>query len=158
MPDIEVVSISEEKSRKLIKENFTSVLLHQIQEKLNKKEQIILFQNRRGYVPILICKTCGNTPKCINCDVSLTYHKASGKLHCHYCGYKEENITECPACGSKHIEYKGLGTEKVEDDLKVILSEAKISRLDYDTTRNKNAHSIILNDFEEKKIDILVGT
>ncbi|MBU2046083.1 MAG: primosomal protein N', partial [Bacteroidetes bacterium] len=158
MPDIEVISISEERSRKLIKENFTSVLLQQIQEKLDKKEQVILFQNRRGYVPVLICKTCGNTPKCINCDVSLTYHKASGKLHCHYCGYKEENITECPACGSKHIEYKGLGTEKVEDDLKVILPEAKIARLDYDTTRNKNAHSIILNDFEDKKIDILVGT
>ncbi|MBD3748815.1 MAG: primosomal protein N' [Sphingobacteriales bacterium] len=158
MPAIEVVSISEEKSRKLIKENFTSVLLAQIQATLARKEQIILFQNRRGYVPILICKTCGNTPKCINCDVSLTYHKASGKLHCHYCGYKEDNLTECPACGSKHIEYKGLGTEKVEDDLKVLLPEARIARLDYDSTRNKNAHHIILNDFEDGKIDILIGT
>lgn len=158
MPDIDVVSISEEKSRKLIKENFTSVLLGQIQAALDRKEQVILFQNRRGYVPILICKTCGNTPKCINCDVSLTYHKTSGKLHCHYCGYKEDNLTECPACGSKHIEYKGLGTEKVEDDLKVLLPDAKIARLDYDSTRNKNAHHIILNDFEDRKIDILIGT
>lgn len=158
MPEIDVVSISEERSRKLIKENFTSVLLEQIQATLDRKEQVILFQNRRGYVPILICKTCGNTPKCINCDVSLAYHKASGKLHCHYCGYKEDHLTECPACGSKHIEYKGLGTEKVEDDLKVLLPEARIARLDYDSTRNKNAHHIILNDFEDRKIDILIGT
>ncbi len=158
MPEIEVVSISEERNRKLIKENFTSVLLDNINKALELKEQVILFQNRRGYVPILICKTCGNTPKCINCDVSLTYHKAGGKLHCHYCGYKEDNITECPACASKHIEYKGLGTEKIEDDLKVILPDVSISRMDYDTTRNKNAHQVILNDFEERKIDILVGT
>lgn len=158
LPEIEVISITEERSRKLIKENFTSVLLTQIEQTLANKEQVILFQNRRGYVPILICKTCGNTPKCINCDVSLTYHKASGKLHCHYCGYKEDNLTECPACGSKHIEYKGLGTEKVEDDLKVLLPDVKIARMDYDTTRNKNAHQNILNDFEERKIDVLVGT
>ncbi len=158
LPEIEVVSISEERNRKLIKENFTSVLLEKINETLEVKEQVILFQNRRGYVPILICKTCGNTPKCINCDVSLTYHKASGKLHCHYCGYKEDNIIECPACASKHIEYKGLGTEKIEDDLKVILPNANIARMDYDTTRNKNAHQVILNAFEERKIDILVGT
>ncbi|HTN22088.1 MAG TPA: primosomal protein N' [Pelobium sp.] len=158
LPEIEVVSISDERNRKLIKENFTSVLLDNINQTLGLKEQVILFQNRRGYVPILICKTCGNTPKCINCDVSLTYHKASGKLHCHYCGYKEDNITECPACASKHIEYKGLGTEKIEDDLKVILPDVNIARMDYDTTRNKNAHQIILNNFEERKIDILVGT
>ncbi|HEX7367630.1 MAG TPA: primosomal protein N' [Pelobium sp.] len=158
MPEITVVSIAEERNRKLIKENFTSILLDSISQTLAQKEQVILFQNRRGYVPILICKTCGNTPKCINCDVSLTYHKASGKLHCHYCGYKEDNITECPACASKHIEYKGLGTEKIEDDLKVILPEVNIARMDYDTTRNKNAHQIILNGFEERKIDILVGT
>ena len=158
LPEIEVVSITEERSRKLIKENFTSVLLTQIAQTLANKEQVILFQNRRGYVPVLICKTCGNTPKCINCDVSLTYHKASGKLHCHYCGYKEDIITECHACGSKHIEYKGLGTEKVEDDLKVLLPDVKIARMDYDTTRNKNAHQNILNDFEERKIDVLVGT
>lgn len=158
LPEIEVVSITEEKARKLNKENFSSVLLAQIDQTLNLKEQVILFQNRRGYVPVLICKTCGNTPKCINCDVSLTYHKASGKLHCHYCGYKEDNITECPACGSKHIEYKGLGTEKVEDDLRVLLPNAKIARMDYDTTRNKSAHQVILNDFEDRKIDVLVGT
>ena len=158
LPQIEIVSISEERNRKLIKDDFTSVLIENINQTLAKKEQVILFQNRRGYVPVLICKTCGNTPKCINCDVSLTYHKTSNKLHCHYCGYKEDNITDCPACGSKHITYKGLGTEKIEDDLRVILPDVKIARLDYDTTRNKNAHQIILNDFEDRKIDILVGT
>ncbi|MBK0381821.1 primosomal protein N' [Pedobacter sp. SD-b] len=158
LPEIEVVNITEERSRKLIKENFTSVLLERLKQTLENKEQAILFQNRRGYVPVLICQTCGNTPKCINCDVSLTYHKASNKLHCHYCGYKEDNITECPACASRHISYKGLGTEKIEDDLRVILPDVKVARMDYDTTRNKNAHQIILNDFEEKKIDVLVGT
>lgn len=158
LPYIEVVSIAEERNRKLIKEHFTSVLLEGINTAIANQEQVILFQNRRGYVPILICQTCGNTPKCINCDVSLTYHKASGKLHCHYCGYKEDNITECPACASKHIAYKGLGTEKIEDDLKVTLPDVRVARMDYDTTRNKNAHQVILNDFEDRKIDVLVGT
>ncbi len=158
MPDIEVISISEQKARKAVVENFSNILLQNIEETVARKEQVILFQNRRGYVPVLICKTCGNTPKCVNCDVSLTYHKSSNRLHCHYCGYQEENITECAACGSKHIEYKGLGTEKVEDDLKAILPNMRIGRLDYDTTRNKNAHMHIITDFEEKRLDVLVGT
>ncbi|RRN76795.1 primosomal protein N', partial [Pseudoxanthomonas sp. SGD-10] len=158
MPEIEVVNISEQRARKAVIENFSNILISNIEKVIAQKEQVILFQNRRGYVPVLICKTCGNTPKCINCDVSLTYHKASNKLHCHYCGYKEDNVTECAACGSKHIEYKGLGTEKVEDDLRNILPELRIARLDYDTTRNKNAHQHIITDFEEKKLDVLVGT
>lgn len=158
MPEIEVVSISEQRAKKAVIENFSNILLTDIENTVAKKEQAILFQNRRGYVPVLICKTCGNTPKCVNCDVSLTYHKASNKLHCHYCGYKEDNVTECAACGSKHIEYKGLGTEKVEDDLKNIFPDLRISRLDYDTTRNKNAHQHIITDFEEKRLDVLVGT
>lgn len=158
LPEIEVVSLSEQRAKKTIIENFSNILLENLSSTIANKEQAILFQNRRGYVPILVCKTCGNTPKCINCDVSLTYHKASGKLHCHYCGYKEDNLTECPACGSKHIEYKGLGTEKVEDDLRTILPDIKIGRLDYDTTRNKNAHQHIITDFEEKRLDVLVGT
>jgi len=158
LPEIEVVSLSEQRAKKTIIENFSNVLLENLASTIANKEQAILFQNRRGYVPVLVCKTCGNTPKCINCDVSLTYHKASGKLHCHYCGYKEDNLTECPACGSKHIEYKGLGTEKVEDDLRTILPDIKIGRLDYDTTRNKNSHQHIITDFEEKRLDVLVGT
>ena len=158
MPEIKVASIAEETQKKLIRENFTTLLLAEMEDALNKKEQVILFQNRRGYVPILICKTCGNTPKCINCDVSLTYHKSSHKMHCHYCGYTEDNIVKCLACGSTHIEQKGFGTEKIEDDIKVLLPNFNVGRMDYDTTRNKNGHENILSNFEEGGIDILVGT
>ena len=158
LPVIEVVSIAEETKRKTIQSHFTSVLMTDIKNALDKKEQVILFQNRRGYAPILMCKICAYTPKCINCDVSLTYHKSSGKLHCHYCGYKEDAPQVCPACGSTHLEYKGFGTEKVEDELALLLPEARIARMDLDTTRSRNSLQNILNDLEEKKIDILVGT
>ncbi|WP_423147970.1 replication restart helicase PriA [Rubrolithibacter danxiaensis] len=158
LPQIEVVNIEEETKRKTIQYNFTSVLVKEITDALAKKEQVILFQNRRGYTPFLLCRTCGFSPKCINCDVSLTYHKSTGKLHCHYCGYKQEVISVCPACGSTHIEQKGYGTEKIEDDLSFIFPDAKIGRLDFDATRSKNSFQKILGDFEEKKIDVLVGT
>jgi primosomal protein N' (replication factor Y) len=158
LPVIEVVSIAEETKRKTIQSHFTSVLMNDIQEALANKEQVILFQNRRGYAPVLLCKICAYTPKCINCDVSLTYHKSSGKLHCHYCGYKEDTPSICPACGSTHLEYKGFGTEKIEDELCLLLPEARITRMDLDTTRSRNSLQNILNDLEEKKIDILVGT
>ena len=138
--------------------HFTSVLMEDIKTALANKEQVILFQNRRGYAPLLMCKVCAYTPKCINCDVSLTFHKSSGKLHCHYCGYKEDAPSICPACGSTHLEYKGFGTEKVEDELSILLPEARIARMDLDTTRSRNSLQNILNDLEEKKIDILVGT
>lgn len=158
MPEIEVVSIAEETKQKTIQSHFTSVLLADIRQALENKEQVILFQNRRGYAPVLMCKICAFTPKCINCDVSLTFHKSSGKLHCHYCGYKEEAPNICPACGSTHLEYKGFGTEKVEDELALILPEARIARMDLDTTRSRNSLQLLLNNLEEKKIDILVGT
>jgi primosomal protein N' (replication factor Y) len=158
LPTIEVVSIAEETKRKTIQSHFTSVLMADMQKALENKEQVILFQNRRGYAPVLICKICAYTPKCINCDVSLTYHKHTGKLHCHYCGYKEDTPSICPACGSTHLEYKGFGTEKVEDELSLLLPEARITRMDLDTTRSRNSLQNILNDLEEKKIDILVGT
>lgn len=158
LPEIEVVSISEETRKKTIQTHFTSVLMGDINQALENKEQVILFQNRRGYAPLLMCKICAFTPKCINCDVSLTYHKSSGKLHCHYCGYKEEAPQICPACGSTHLEYKGFGTEKIEDDLSVMLPDARIARMDMDTTRSRNSLQTILNNLEEKKIDILVGT
>jgi len=158
LPVTEVVSIAEETKRKTIQSHFTSVLMADIKNALDKKEQVILFQNRRGYAPILMCKICAYTPKCINCDVSLTYHKSSGKLHCHYCGYKEDAPQVCPACGSTHLEYKGFGTEKVEDELALLLPDARIARMDLDTTRSRNSLQNILNDLEEKKIDILVGT
>jgi primosomal protein N' (replication factor Y) len=158
LPKTEVVSITEETKKKTIQSHFTSVLMEDINEALANKEQVILFQNRRGYAPVLMCKVCAYTPKCINCDVSLTYHKSSGKLHCHYCGYREDAPSVCPACGSTHLEYKGFGTEKVEDELSMLLPEARIARMDLDTTRSRNSLQNILNDLEEKKIDILIGT
>jgi primosomal protein N' (replication factor Y) len=158
LPDVEVVSIATEIKQKTIQSHFTSVLMTGITEALANKEQVILFQNRRGYAPVLMCKICAFTPKCINCDVSLTYHKSSGKLHCHYCGYKEDSPSICPACGSTHLEYKGFGTEKIEDELSLLLPDARIARMDLDTTRARNSLQTILNDLEEKKIDILVGT
>ena len=158
LPQTEVVSIAEETKKKTMQSHFTSVLMEDMAKALSNKEQVILFQNRRGYAPLLICRTCAYTPKCINCDVSLTFHKSSGKLHCHYCGYREDAPSICPACGSTHLEYKGFGTEKVEDELTMLLPEARISRMDLDTTRSKNSLQNILNDLEEKRIDILVGT
>jgi primosomal protein N' (replication factor Y) len=158
LPETEVVSITEETKRKIMQSHFTSVLMTAIAEALANKEQVILFQNRRGYAPVLVCRVCAFTPRCINCDVSLTYHKSSSHLHCHYCGYKEESLSSCPACGSAHLEYKGFGTEKIEDELQVLLPDARIARMDLDTTRARNAYQNLLNDLEEKRIDILVGT
>jgi primosomal protein N' (replication factor Y) len=158
MPTTEVVSIIEETKKKTIQSHFTSVLMADITTALAAKEQVILFQNRRGYAPVVICKVCAYTPKCVNCDVSLTYHKSSGKLHCHYCGYKEESPSVCPACGSTQLEFKGFGTEKVEDELRLLLPDARIARMDLDTTRSKNAFQNILNDLDEQRIDILAGT
>ena len=157
-PMIEVVSIAEETKRKTMQSHFTSVLMAAIKEALSRKEQIILFQNRRGYTPVLLCATCGFTPKCINCDVSLTFHKSSAKLHCHYCGYKQDILTACPACGSARIEQKGFGTEKIEDELQRLFEDARIARMDLDSTRTRNSFQMLLSDFEDGKIDILVGT
>nr|WP_235207197.1 primosomal protein N' [Pedobacter sp. V48] len=158
LPLQEVISISEETKRKKMVSYFSTKLIDEIAFTLENKEQVILFQNRRGYATILICGTCGYAPKCVNCDVSLTYHKTSGKLHCHYCGYHQSSINVCPACGSVHIEQKGFGTERVEEELSLIFPEAKISRLDVDSTRTKNGLQQIISDFQEKKTDILIGT
>jgi primosomal protein N' (replication factor Y) len=158
LPLIEVVSIATETKQKTMQSHFTSVLMADMQQAIDNKEQVILFQNRRGYAPVLMCRVCAYTPKCINCDVSLTFHKHTGKLHCHYCGYKEDSPSICPACGSTHLEYKGFGTEKVEDELSVLMPDARLARMDLDTTRSRNSLQNILNDLEDKKIDVLVGT
>ncbi|WP_316737633.1 primosomal protein N' [Pedobacter aquatilis] len=158
LPNQQVVSISEETKRKTMVSYFSSVLIKDIDLALSKKEQIVLFQNRRGYATILICATCGYTPKCVNCDVSLTYHKSSGKLHCHYCGYQQSSVNICPACGSVHVEQKGFGTERIEEELRLLYPEITIARLDMDTTRTKNGLQQILSDFQNKKTDILIGT
>ncbi len=153
-----VVSISDETQKKKMTSYFTSILIDDIAEALDKKEQVILFQNRRGYATILICATCGFAPKCVNCDVSLTFHKSSGKLHCHYCGYHQSSLNICPACGSVHIEQKGFGTERIEEELSLIFPDARIARLDLDSTRTKNGMQQIIADFQEHKNDILIGT
>jgi primosomal protein N' (replication factor Y) len=158
LPLQEVVSIAEETKRKKMTSYFTSVLIDDMSVALENKEQIILFQNRRGYATILICATCGYAPKCVNCDVSLTYHKTSGKLHCHYCGYHQSSINICPACGSVHIEQKGFGTERIEEELSLIFPDVKIARLDLDSTRTKNGMQQIISDFQDKKTQILIGT
>lgn len=158
LPLQQVVSIAEETKRKKMTSYFTSVLIDDMAAALENKEQVILFQNRRGYATILICATCGYAPKCVNCDVSLTYHKTSGKLHCHYCGYHQSSINICPACGSVHIEQKGFGTERIEEELSLIFPEAKIARLDLDSTRTKNSLQQIISDFQDKKTQVLIGT
>lgn len=158
LPSIEIVSLKAEQNKKKGNPLFTTQLLTSIQEALLKKEQVILFQNRRGHSPFLLCRTCGYSPKCIHCDVSLTFHKSSGKLHCHYCGFKEDLLQVCPACGSTHIENKGFGTERIEEELAVLLPEARLGRLDLDSTRSKYSFERILSDFEEQKFDILIGT
>ena len=158
LPLHQVVSLTEETKRKKMVSYFSSVLIDDIQACLEQQEQVILFQNRRGYATILICATCGFAPKCVNCDVSLTFHKSSGKLHCHYCGYHQNTLNICPACGSVHIEQKGFGTERVEEELALLFPEARIARLDVDSTRTKNSLQKIISDFQDGTTNILIGT
>jgi len=158
LPQIKVVSLKDEAKSKQTASYFSEVLLDEIKQAIARKEQVILFQNRRGYTPMLLCRTCGYTPKCTNCDVSLTFHKSTGKLHCHYCGFKEDVIQVCPACGSTHIENKGFGTERIEEELSILVPEAKIGRLDLDSTRGKDSFERIITDFDEQKFNVLVGT
>jgi len=158
LPTIEVVNITEEVKKKTMKQPFTSVLLKDIQLALEKKEQIILFQNRRGFAPYLECNSCAWVPQCVNCDVSLTYHKFHSALKCHYCGYTAETPPCCPACGDIDVKMRGFGTEKIEEEIAIYFPEARIARMDLDSTRAKNAFQKIINDFEEQRVDILIGT
>ena len=132
--------------------------MEKIETVLTQKEQLILFQNRRGFAPVSVCKSCGWTAKCHSCDVSLTYHKKIDLIKCHYCGYSETPLKKCKACGSLEVDVKGLGTEKIEEELQLFFPDASIQRLDYDTTSKKHAHQDIITAFEEKRIDILIGT
>lgn len=158
MPEIVIVDAKEELTKRKLQSHFTSVLIDELKATLERGEQAILFQNRRGYSPSYRCTTCGWHSECIHCDVSLTYHKFHNLLKCHYCGYQSKLPTECPACGNKQLTLHGFGTEKIEDELKIYLPKAKIGRMDLDTVRGKHAHAKIINDFEEKRLDILVGT
>jgi len=158
LPEIVTVDIKHELKHKKMQSHFTSVLLSEIQHALDKREQVILFQNRRGYSTMLQCGECGWVPQCKYCDISLIYHKNSDQLRCHYCGYTERMVDACKACGSVNLDKKGFGTEKVEDELQPLFPKARIARLDLDTTRRKNAYQEILQQFADGSIDILVGT
>ena len=158
MPEILVADIAESTKRKKMKSHFSPELMEMMQETLEEGKQIILFQNRRGYSPILICESCGNAPQCINCDISLTYHKYKKELNCHYCGYHIPLPSTCPSCGDTNLRVKGFGTEKIEEELGIFLPEAKVQRMDFDTTRAKQAYHHIINAFQEGEVDILVGT
>ncbi len=158
LPEIVFADLSRERKQKTIKGNFSSLLLKEIKDTISKKEQVILFQNRRGHSPIVQCEDCTWIPTCINCAVSLTYHQYRHALICHYCGYREELPKQCPVCTSKRILTLGYGTEKLEEELKLHFPEAGISRMDLDTTRTKTGYETILGDFEKGNTDILVGT
>jgi len=158
LPKIELINVKEKQRKKEMKGHFSDRLLALIQEALELKEQVILFQNRRGYSPVVECKTCGVSPECPNCDVTLTFHKFKHELRCHYCSYQRAMPNSCGACGSNTLDTKGFGTEQIELELKEIFPEYKIGRMDLDTTRGKHGYQKIIGAFEAKEIDILVGT
>lgn len=158
LPEIQVVDIQELIRKKIMKTPFSPRLLAEIRKALEQREQVILFQNRRGFAPMIECKTCGWIPKCKNCDVSLTYHKGLNQLTCHYCGATYPVPHSCPACGGVELLNRGFGTEKIEDDILQLFPEAKVARMDLDTTRTRTAYERIIHDFQEGKTDILIGT
>lgn len=158
LPKIEVVDVKDMTRRKMMKGPFSPRLLEAIQESLDNNKQVILFQNRRGFVPIVECQDCGWIPKCEHCDVSLTMHKNINLLTCHYCGYTYAIPKVCPKCGSIHLRGRGFGTEKIEDQIMELFPEAKVARMDLDTTRTKNAYARIIEDFAYGKTNVLIGT
>lgn len=158
LPDILVADTKEAYRKKEMQGHFTPLLIEKITQALADKEQVILFQNRRGYAPYMECKACAYVPKCKNCDVSLTLHKYLNKLTCHYCGHTENIPVNCPVCHTPNLENKGFGTEKIEQEIQEFFPDAKTIRMDLDTTRSKKSLENIIGDFESGKIDILVGT
>lgn len=155
LPKVEIIDMNKE--FKKASGYFSNTLIDQIKETLERNEQVILFLNRRGYSSFLTCSSCGYVEKCPNCDISLTYHKSSNMLRCHYCGYATKRKKLCPKCQEEFKDY-GIGTEKVEEELKSLIKDAKIIRMDVDTTTTKNAHAKIINSFLEEKYNILIGT
>lgn len=158
LPHIERVDIKELAHQKRMQGPFSPLLVREIHDALERKEQVILFQNRRGFAPMIECRTCGWVPKCKNCDVSLTYHKGLNQLTCHYCGCAYQVPRSCPACEGVELQHRGFGTERIEDDIQLIFPEARVARMDLDTTRTRSAYERIIADFEEGKTDILIGT
>lgn len=158
LPEVKIVDTKELARKKLMKGPFSPSLLQAIGEALENKEQVILFQNRRGFAPLVQCKNCDWIPKCVHCDVCLTYHKRMNRLVCHYCGFSSPIPASCPSCGSTVLVQKGFGTEKIEDEIHAYFPTARVARMDLDTTRTRQAYENILMDFERGNTDILIGT
>ncbi len=158
LPEIVLANTREAYKRKLMVSHFTPELLHAIDNALGRGEQVILFQNRRGFSPYIECSECGWIPTCVQCAVNLTYHKSVSRIVCHYCGYSTGLPSKCGNCGSTGMATRGFGTEKIEDEIKIVFPSARVERMDQDTTRSKNAFNRIIKAFEEKRIDILIGT
>lgn len=158
LPKIRFANMREEKRLKTLRENFSGTLLSALAQMKENEQQAILFQNRRGYAPALSCADCAQSPKCPHCDVSLTYHLSEILLRCHYCGHSETPPRECPACGSPKLQTVGFGTEKLEEQLQLLMPNLRVQRIDQDTTRHKNSLQQIIEDFEQYRADVLVGT
>ena len=158
LPAIEVVDVKDLRRRKMMSGLFSPHLLAAVREALQRGEQAILFQNRRGFAPMVECHVCGWVPRCPNCDVSLTHHKNMNLLTCHYCGYTERVPEQCPSCESKDIKGRGYGTEKIEDEIMNLFPDARVARMDLDTTRTKNAYERLITDFSAGKTNLLIGT
>lgn len=158
LPKVLLADMGQERKQKTVKGEFSRLLLRSIEEALTKKEQVIIFQNRRGYSPMVNCEDCGWVPKCINCAVSLTYHQFRHAMVCHYCGYKEPMPEKCPTCSSTRLKTVGYGTEKLEEELNLHFPDASIQRMDLDTTRSKTGYETIIDQFERGETNILVGT
>ena len=158
LPEIHIVDIADLQHRKMMHGPFSPLLLTRMRETLARGEQVILFQNRRGFAPVVECRQCGWVPTCQHCDVSLTYHRQLNQLTCHYCGYTYRVPTECPCCGSTELRSRGYGTEKIEEQIHEIFPDARIARMDLDTTRTRNAYERIISDFSAGRTNILIGT
>lgn len=158
LPEIQVVDIKDLQHRKMMKGPFSPLLLTKMRDALARGEQVILFQNRRGFAPMVECRECGWVPRCQNCDVSLTYHRNLNQLTCHYCGFTYQIPTACPCCGSTDLRGRGYGTEKIEDQVRELFPDAFVSRMDLDTTRTRNAYQRIISDFADGRTNILIGT
>lgn len=158
LPEVLCVDMKDAMRKKEVQGYFSNFLAKHIEEALENKEQVILFQNRRGYSMRVECEECHWTPQCQHCDVSLVYHKSTNSLRCHYCGYSIPVPTQCPVCGKPSLKLKGYGTERIEDEIAQLFPKAKVARMDLDTTMTKNRHLEIITDFEDRKTDILVGT
>jgi len=158
MPEIVVADVAEARRKKKLKSLFTEQLLDCISDSLAKNEQVILFQNRRGFAPYIECPACGWVPKCMNCEVSLTYHKTTGHMLCHYCGFTRPVPDSCGACKNPVVQMRGFGTERIEDEVKLFFPDARVTRMDFDSTHSRKSYERIIGAFEDHKIDILVGT